>query len=77
MLTQQPSQLTAYMLVNNTGDLNAVRTNTGGTYALGKNIAFGPNDAPTFTTIPNFTGCSTARVKQSPTDHRAERLDHP
>ena len=56
VLTQQPSQLTAYMLVNNTGDLNAVRTNTGGTYALGKNIAFGPNDAPTFTTIPNFTG---------------------
>ena len=42
------------MLVNTAGDLNAVRTNQSGTYALGKNIdaARFANFAP----IPNFTG---------------------
>lgn len=50
----QPSQLTAYMLVNTTSDLDAVRTNQGGTYALGTKITFEPNQ--TFTPIPNFTG---------------------
>src|SRR5215813_4169828 len=50
----QPSQLTAYMLVNTVSDLDAVRTNTAGTYALGTKITFNPDQ--TFTPIPNFTG---------------------
>src|SRR5262245_59102092 len=56
----QPSQLTAYMLVNTVSDLDAVRTNndangnTVGTYALGTKITFNPDQ--TFTPIPNFTG---------------------
>src|SRR5262249_33984316 len=50
----QPSQLTAHMLVNTASDLDAVRTNQSGTYALGTNITFNPNQ--TFTPIPNFTG---------------------
>jgi Subtilase family len=50
----QPSQLTAYMLVNTVGDLDAVRTNTAGTYALGTKITFNPDQ--TLTPIPNFTG---------------------
>jgi filamentous hemagglutinin family protein len=54
VFVQQASQLTAYMLVNTTSDLDAVRTNQGGTYALGTNITFDPNQ--TFTPIPNFTG---------------------
>ena len=54
VFVQQPSQLTAYMLVNTAGDLDAVRTNQSGTYALGTNITFDPNQ--TFTPIPNFTG---------------------
>src|SRR5262249_50674718 len=48
------SQLTAYMLVNTAGDLDAVRTNQSGTYALGTNITLDPNQP--FTPIPNFTG---------------------
>src|SRR4029450_5477429 len=36
---QQPSQLTAYMLVNNASDLQAVSTNLGGTYALGRSFS--------------------------------------
>src|SRR5262245_16998951 len=50
----QPSQLTAYMLVNTASDLDAVRTNTAGAYALGTKITFNPDQ--TFTPIPNFTG---------------------
>src|SRR5262245_57765111 len=50
----QPSQLTAYMLVNTVSDLDAVRTNTAGTYAMGTKITF--NSDQTFTPIPNFTG---------------------
>jgi Subtilase family len=49
-----PSQLTAYMLVNTTSDLDAVRTNPSGAYALGRTITFDPNQ--TFTPIPIFTG---------------------
>jgi The GLUG motif len=54
----QPSQLTAYMLVNNASDLNAVRTNQAGTYALALNRPT-PLDAgsiPNFAPISNFTG---------------------
>src|SRR5205823_9456802 len=57
VLVQQPSQLTAYMLINTPSDLNAVGTNEktqSGTYALGTKITFDPNQ--TFTPIPNFTG---------------------
>src|SRR5262245_39487899 len=54
VFVRQPSQLTAYMLVNTASDLDAVRTNQSGTYALGTNITFNPNQ--TFTPIPNFTG---------------------
>ena len=36
---QQSSQLTAYMLVNNASDLQAVSTNLGGTYALGRSFS--------------------------------------
>ncbi|MGZ3291885.1 MAG: S8 family serine peptidase, partial [Xanthobacteraceae bacterium] len=50
----QPSQLTAYMLVNTAGDLNDVRTNTSGTYALGRDINAG--SIANFAPIPNFTG---------------------
>src|SRR6516164_8968110 len=50
----QPSQLTAYMLVNTVSDLDAVRTNTAGTYSLGTKITFNPDQ--TFTPIPNFAG---------------------
>src|SRR5262245_55735959 len=50
----QPSQLTAYMLVNTVSDLDAVRTNTAGTYAMGTKITF--NSDQTLTPIPNFTG---------------------
>src|SRR5262245_59404343 len=42
------------MLVNTASDLDAVRTNQTGTYALGTKITFDPNQ--TFTPIPNFTG---------------------
>ena len=42
---QQSSQLTAYMLVNNASDLQAVSTNLGGTYALGRSFS-----------APGFTG---------------------
>ena len=52
----RPSQLAAYMLVNNPGDLNAVRTNMAGTYALGKTIVFNPNEDAPFAPIANFTG---------------------
>ena len=54
VLVHQPSQLTAYMLVNTGSDLDAVRTNQNGTYALGTKITFDPNQ--TFTPIPNFAG---------------------
>ena len=54
VFVRQPSQLTAYMLVNTASDLDAVRTNQSGTYALGTKITFDPNQ--TFTPIPNFTG---------------------
>ena len=48
MVSQQPSQLTAYMLVNDANDLQLVGTNLGGTYAVGKSFSasgfngFGP-----------------------------------
>src|SRR5262244_394687 len=54
VFVQQSSQLTAYMLVNTARDLDAVRTNQSGTYALGTKITLDPNQ--TFTPIPNFTG---------------------
>src|SRR6516162_10214297 len=54
VFVQQSSQLTAYMLVNTASDLDAVRTNQSGTYALGTNITLNPNQP--FTPIPNFTG---------------------
>jgi len=54
VFVQQPSQLTAYMLVNTASDLDAVRTNQNGTYALGTKITFDPTQP--FTPIPNFTG---------------------
>ena len=54
VFVRQPSQLTAYMLVNTASDLDAVRTNHGGTYALGTKMTFEP--IATFTPIPNFTG---------------------
>jgi filamentous hemagglutinin family protein len=54
VFVQQPSQLTAFMLVNTASDLDAVRTNQSGTYALGTKISFDP--AQPFTPIPNFTG---------------------
>src|SRR6516162_10117149 len=54
VFVQQSSQLTAYMLVNTASDLDAVRTNQSGTYALGTNITLDPNQP--FTPIPNFTG---------------------
>src|SRR5215813_4435594 len=54
VFVQQPSQLTAYMLVNTPSDLDAVRTNQSGTYAMGTKITLDPNQP--FTPIPNFTG---------------------
>ena len=54
VIVSHPSQLTAYMLVNDAADLNAVRTNQGGTYALGKNID--ASSIANFVPIPNFTG---------------------
>jgi hypothetical protein len=54
VFVREPSQLTAYMLVNTTSDLDAVRTNPVGTYALGTRITFDPNQ--TFTPIPIFSG---------------------
>jgi filamentous hemagglutinin family protein len=54
VFVQQPSQLTAYMLVNTASDLDAVRTNQSGTYALGTKISF--DSKQPFTPIPNFTG---------------------
>jgi filamentous hemagglutinin family protein len=50
----QPSQLTAYMLVNTASDLDALRTNLSGTYALGRDINAG--SISNFTPIPNFAG---------------------
>jgi filamentous hemagglutinin family protein len=38
VLTQNANQLSAYMLVNDASDLNEVRTNLTGTYALGRDI---------------------------------------
>ena len=37
--SQRPFQLTSYMLVNNASDLQAVGTNLGGTYALGRSFS--------------------------------------
>jgi Subtilase family/M26 IgA1-specific Metallo-endopeptidase N-terminal region len=54
VLVQQPSQLTAYMLVSDATDLQNVSTNVGGTYALGRNIDAG--SIANFTPIQNFTG---------------------
>src|SRR5947208_1332301 len=54
IFVQQPSQLTAYMLVNTASDLDALRTNVSGTYALGRDINAG--SIPNFTPIPNFAG---------------------
>jgi subtilisin family serine protease len=54
VFVQQSSQLTAYMLVNTASDLDAVRTNQSGTYALGTKITLDPNQP--FAPIPNFTG---------------------
>ncbi|MGA7488063.1 MAG: filamentous hemagglutinin N-terminal domain-containing protein, partial [Xanthobacteraceae bacterium] len=48
------NQFTAYMLVNTATDLNNVRTNTSGTYALGRDI--NAASIANFAPIPNFTG---------------------
>src|SRR4030095_7583218 len=39
VFVNQPSQLTAYMLVNDATDLQNVSTNLGGTYALGRSLS--------------------------------------
>src|SRR6266511_904328 len=54
VFVNQPSQLTAYMLVNNATDLQNVSTNVGATYALCRNIDAG--SIANFTPIQNFTG---------------------
>src|SRR6266545_3716634 len=54
VFVNQPSQLTAYMLVNNATDLQNVSTNVGATYALGRNIDAG--SIANFTPIQNFAG---------------------
>jgi filamentous hemagglutinin family protein len=54
VLVNQPSQLTAYMLVNNASDLQLVSTNLGGTYALGK--SFSATGFTGFTPGAIFTG---------------------
>ena len=46
--------LTAYMLVNTAYDLQNIRNNQGGTYALGRDINAGA--IPNFAPIPMFTG---------------------
>jgi hypothetical protein len=59
IFVNQPSQLMAYMLVNNATDLQNVSTNVGGTYALGRNIDSG--SIANFTPIQNFTGLFDAQ----------------
>jgi filamentous hemagglutinin family protein len=57
VLVNQPSQLTAYMLVNSASDLQLVSTNLGGTYALGKSFSASPGAGFTgFTPAAIFTG---------------------
>jgi len=53
------------MLVNTASDLDAMRTNQSGTYALGTKITLDPNQP--FTPIPNFTGLFDG---QATSDHR-------
>ena len=73
VIVHELSQLTAYMLVNTASDLNAVRTNQRGTYALGRDI-----DA---TAIANFAPIGTCgpppalsvRPAASPLTHRREQ----
>ena len=78
VLTQQSSQLTAYMLVNSADDLNAYAglTTSDGSYALGKNFAL--LDSPDFHSYHEFL--RTVRRPGSDhrqPDHRAEQRDHP
>jgi filamentous hemagglutinin family protein len=54
VFVSQPSQLTAYMLVNNASDLQLVSTAPGGTYALGRDVD--ASSIANFVPIPNFTG---------------------
>ena len=49
-------KLTAYMLVNTAVDLQNVRNNPGGTYALGRDVKNVNNSIANFSPIPNFTG---------------------
>ena len=49
-------KLTAYMLVNTAFDLQNVRNNPGGTYALGRDVKNVNNSIANFSPIPNFTG---------------------
>ena len=49
-------KLTAYMLVNTAFDLQNVRNDPGGTYALGRDIKNVNNSIANFSPIPNFTG---------------------
>jgi subtilisin family serine protease len=49
-------KLTAYMLVNTAFDLQNIRNNPGGTYALGRDIKNVNNSIANFSPIPNFTG---------------------
>jgi len=65
VFVKQPSQLAAYMLVNSASDLDAVRTNQSGTYALGTKITFDPTQP--FTPIPNFTGLFDGQASQGQT----------
>ena len=66
---RQPSQLTAYMLVNNASDLQLVGTNLGGTYALGRSFSasgfsgFGPG--------ATFAGTFDGNGGISPTNYRS------
>src|SRR6266516_3315008 len=54
VFVNQPSQLTAYMLVNSASDLQLVSTNLGGTYALGR--SFSAAGFTSFTPGAIFTG---------------------
>ena len=64
VFVRQPSQLTAYMLVNTASDLDAVRTNQSGTYALGTKIYL--RTQPDFHAHPEFHRA----VRRPGSDHR-------
>jgi filamentous hemagglutinin family protein len=70
--SQRPFQLTSYMLVNNASDLQAVGTNLGGTYALGRSFS-----AAGFTGFPpgtTFTGLFDGNGGISPANYTISDL---